>query len=96
MDKPPLALLLNKLIAAAPKEHEGAVALQVQIASQSHAGSVRHSTEHEGLYEIVVVDPKQRVAFSVFFDETSITALFVPQEQKSVKTGSGIIMPGAH
>lgn len=96
--KKPLALLLDKLIADAPKDAKGAVALQIQIDGNSYAGSTMHSKEHDGLYEMIVVDPQKRMAVSIFFGPNSISALFVPKEGSPIvqpKSG-GRIITGAH
>jgi len=94
--KKPLATLLDSLIAKAPEEDKGAIALQVQIESQAYAGSVMHSKEHEGLYEMVVVDPNQRIAVSIFFAPESLSAVFVPKTDQKPSARSGIVIPGAH
>lgn len=93
-----LQKLLDKLISEAPEEDKGAVALQVQIESQPYAGSVRHSDKHPGLYEMIVVDPQQKLAVSIFFSPDKISAVFVPKKSDPIvqTRRSGIIMPGAH
>jgi hypothetical protein len=93
--KRPLATLLDSLIAKAPEEDKGAIALQLQIESQSYAGSVMHSKEHEGLYEMIVVDPNQRIAVSIFFAPESLSAVFVPKTDQE-PSERRIVIPGAH
>lgn len=96
MNKNNLQILLDKLIKDAPGENKGAVSLQLQIGGQPYAGSVMHAKDHDGLYEMIVVDPQQKLAVSIFFMPGALQAVFVPKEQQMIKTGSGIIMPGAH
>lgn len=94
--KKSLALLLDKLISAAPEEDGGAVALQIQLGGASYAGSIMHAKEHEGLYELIAVDPQQRAAVSIFFEPESLTAIFVPKLAPEPVKRSGLIIPGAH
>jgi len=94
--KKPLALLLDKLITDAPEEDKGAVALQIQLGGASYAGSIMHSKEHEGLYELIAVDPQQRAAVSIFFEPESLTAIFIPKTVAEPTKRSGLIIPGAH
>ncbi len=95
--KQPLVLLLDKLIAEAPPEDKGAVALQVQIGGAAYAGSIKHSTEHDGLYELISVNPQQRMAVSIYFAPQDLTAVFIPKESPVMQPSkSGIIVPRDH
>ena len=49
-----------------------------------------------GLYEMIVVDPKQRLAVSIYFLPDSIDAIFVPKEQSPIVKPKGGIIMGAH
>jgi len=93
--KKALVQILDKLI---DESEDKAVALQLQIGGQPYAGSVMHSKDHDGIYEMIVVDPHQRIAVSVYFEGESLSAVFVPKEEAKVVGAkrSGIIMPGAH
>ena len=64
--------LLDKLIAEAPEGDKGAVGLQLQINGQPYAGSVRRSTDYDGLYEMIVVDPQHRAVATVYFEGEDI------------------------
>lgn len=89
--------LLDKLIEDAPPENGDAVSLQLQISSQPYAGSVMRSKDHVGLYEMLVVDPHQKLVVSIYFAPDAIDAIFVPKEAPQVTNSkSGIIIPGAH
>jgi hypothetical protein len=94
----PMKTLLDKLISEAPEEAKGAIPLQLQIGGQPYAGSVLHSQDYDGLYEMIVVDPQKRLAVSIYFEAKSISAIFVPKGETSPimqPKRSGIIT-GAH
>lgn len=94
--------LLDKLIAEAPKENDGAVEIQLQIASAIHAGSMRKSPEHEGVYELLTIgqrpseDGKSAIPImvSIFFKPEAVTAVFVARKKTMVEQSSGLFVPG--
>jgi len=94
--------LLDKLIAEAPPENEGAAPLQLQIRGQVYAGGLRKSQDHEGCYELLTVGQQGRnaLAVSVVFKADAVDIVFIPKGEMSDivqprKNGSGIILPGA-
>lgn len=89
---------LDKLIAEAPEENEGAVQLQLQIGGANYAGAMKHS-EHKGLYEIITIGTQGgqpvpcRIIFTARVVET-VQLLMDSAEMTLTQRKSGIIVPG--
>lgn len=94
--------LLDSLIDAAPEEDEGAVKIQIQIASAPYAGAVRRSQTYEGLYELLSVGMSQHntpLSVLIIFKPEAVSAVMLPQEELSsvlrpADKNGRIVMPG--
>lgn len=94
--------LIDRLIADAPPENEGAVSLQIQLGGSTFAGAVKHSNE-DGLYEMITIgqnpQTRQPMGIRVYLKADAIEAVFAPMEGEmpkglSLPSKSGLVIPG--
>lgn len=98
--------ILDKLIADAPDDNQGAVELQIQIGALQYAGALRPSDEFDGLYELMTIaqkpstDGRSAVPFAlrIVFRPEAVTAVFIPAGEQETSNlyvpKRGNIVPG--